>query len=125
MPHPFADMGATLIAALGASGVVSLRRRAAGSYVNGVYVSGAETVTPMDAVVQHAQPKDLKQLPENERSSEAIVLFTVNRLQTGTPATFEADRIDWDGRRWKVVLVEDWTDQAVYARAIAVREGQG
>ena len=123
MPHPFADLGATIVSALGGTAAISVTRMAAGAYVDGVWTPGAPTVTAFDAVVQPSTPREVSLLPENQRSKEAITIYTVDSLQTATPAGVEADLVAWSGRNWRVLVVEDWTVQAQYARAVAVREG--
>lgn len=124
MTHPFGNLGPIIIAALGEVSVISVSRRAVGSYVNGSWVRGAPTVTNYDAVVQPSSPRELQQLQENERTTEAITLYTLTPLQTSdVSSSVESDIVTWAGRTWRVRLVEDWLVQAQYARAIAIREG--
>lgn len=124
MPHPFANIGPAILGALGDPAPITVSTFATGSYVNGEWVSGAASVSTLSAVVQPLRPREMFQLPEAERSEEAIAIFTLAALRTSTPAGLEADRVTWAGRVWRVVLVEDWTAQAGYARAVAVRLGQ-
>jgi hypothetical protein len=123
MPFPFADIGTAIIAALGASSVIQRTRYAPGTRTAGVFVNGAPTTVSIDAVVQPVKPRELQQLPENERTEEAISIFSISTLQTSEPAFQQGDLITWAGRSYKVVLVEDWTAQANYSRSIATRKG--
>jgi hypothetical protein len=124
MPHPFANLGPAIIGALGDPSPVTLSRFGTGSYVNGEWVSGPVTVSTLPAVIQPLKPREVAQLPEAERTEEVIAVFTSAALQTSTPSGLEADRLTWAGRVWRVILVEDWTAQAGYARAVAVRLAQ-
>lgn len=126
MTHPFASLGPTIIAALGATEVVTITRRAAGAHdeATGIWTPGASSTLEVDAVVQPVTPRDLQMLPEGERTKEAIALFTVAALVTSdVGSAVEADQVAWSSRTWRVALVEDWTAQAGYARAIATRVG--
>lgn len=124
MPHPFANLGPAIIGALGDPSPVTLSRFGTGSYVNGEWVSGPVTVSTLPAVIQPLKPRELAQLPEAERTEEAIAVFTSEALQTSTPSGLEADRLTWAGRVWRICIVEDWTAQAGYCRSVAVRLAQ-
>lgn len=122
---PFGDIGSAVLAALGAPAAISVTRRAAGAYgTDGVFVPGASSVLPMTAHVQPAPSKDVQQLPENERSKEAIAVYTRDALVASDVASaVPSDEVSWAGRSYKVVRVDDWTAQARYARAICTRMG--
>lgn len=125
---PFADLGSVVLAAFGAASAVTLRRYAAGSYdaATGQWTSGAVTTSSVMAAVQPLGPRELELLPENERTIEAVGIYTRSALLTSNVLTGQqADEIVWDGKIHKVVRVEDWTRQARYARAFAVRLGDG
>lgn len=127
MPYPTADLGPCLISALGDLQVISVERYPAGSYstTTGLWTQGTATTLTLDAVVQPAGPRETEQLPENERTKEALQVFTLEALQTSrVPGQIESDIVLFAGKRWKVMKVEDWTLQAGYARAICVREGE-
>lgn len=124
MPNPFAAIGAVVVAHLGAPTAISVSR-ASGSYssATGNWTPGAATVFTADAHVQPATPKDLRMLPENERTIESIAIYTVDGLRTSDVSTGQmADVVTWSGRTWRVRAVESWTAQAGYAKAIAQRE---
>lgn len=125
MPHPFVDLFTPILGALGAPGAITVKRRAAGTWnADGTHTRGAETLISTDAVVQPSGPKELMKLPENERTKEAITVFTRTALQASdVSAQLAADLIVWKSREYEVQIVEDWTTQAQYARAIATRVG--
>lgn len=128
MPHPFGDLGVCIVGELGGFEAITVRRRPAGAYDTtpgaGKFVRGAETSTATSAVVQPSTPKEVEKLPENERTKEAITLYTIDALvASDVSAQRSADLIDWQGRTYEVQRVEDWTSQAKYALAIATRVG--
>jgi hypothetical protein len=72
-----------------------------------------------------AGPREIQLLPENERTKEAITVYTLAALCTSDVASSdESDRVTWHGRQYKVIQVEDWVSQTGYARAIATRIGE-
>ena len=69
-------------------------------------------------------PEMLQLLPEEEKNETFITVYTDYPLSTGTPedagASFVApDRIRWDNRIWRVVMVRDWSAFG-YVQACAV-----
>lgn len=126
MPNPFAAIGAVVVAALGAPAAISVSR-ASGTYdaASGVWDPGTASVFTVDAHVQPAGPRDLRMLPENERTIEAITIFTIDALHTSDVASGQmADVVTWSGRTWRVRAVEDWNAQARYFKSVAQREGE-
>lgn len=127
MPMPFGALGAAILAHLGAPAAITVTRYESGAYsdTTGNWVRGApvdDSPISVDAHVQPATPKEILQLPENERSREAIAIYTVDKLLTSDKAAgIEADVVTWLGRSYRVLVVEDWTTQAQYAKAIATR----
>ena len=65
-------------------------------------------------------PEMLQLLPEEERAEEFIAIYTDYPLSTGTPEASGAssftgpDRIQWNGRTWRVVRVRDWQNFGYY-----------
>jgi len=124
MPHPIADIGTPILACLGAVGAITVRSFPAGAYVAGYWSQGAPVDTATTAVVQPSTPKEVEQLPEEERTKEAITVYTRNPLKTSDVSSQDqSDVILWDGREWKVMISEDWTAQAMYSRSVATRVG--
>lgn len=127
MTHPFASLGPAIIAALGDPTAIEVTRIDAdsGAYANGIWISGDATTSTVPAVVQPSSPKEMRQVPENERTAEGISVWTELPLQASDVAQrLEADVITWSGRSWRVMVVEDWSAQAGYAKAIATRIGE-
>lgn len=127
MPNPFAILGPAVLAAFGAPTAISVLRRAAGAYDGdtGKWAPADETTTTeVEAAVQPATPKEIAQLPENERTSKAIRIYTSLRLLTSDSAgAIEADRVTWQGETYRVLKVNDWAVQAGYYESIATRVG--
>ena len=124
MSNPFGDIGSVVVAELGGAAAVTLRRFAAPTYVNGMAVATAPTVSSLDAAVQPSTRREVMKLPEGERTKEAISIFTVEVLQESDVSTgAKSDQVVWKGRTYEVQIVEDWTIQAAYALAIATRIG--
>lgn len=127
MAMPFANMGPTVLATFGALAAVSVESRDPGGYdpSTGRFLQAAAFTAPLECVVLPSQPNEIKQLPENERSTEAITLYALVPLQSSNVALKrEADRVVWQGRTFKVVLVENYVPQAGYARMVCTREGE-
>lgn len=124
MTLPFANLGPEIIAAFGETALVPVSRSAAGAYVNGRFVQPVASSFAIDAVVLPSGPKELEQLPENERTKESITVYSTTLLQSSdVSGQLPADVVSWAGRSWRVRLVEDYIVHANYMRAICVREG--
>lgn len=127
MPHPFADLGNPIIDALGEVNAITLTRYGVGAYsdTTGQWVPGASTDSTLDAVVQPSTPKEIQALPENERTREAITVWTREELKTSDVVGSEqADQIAWKGRQYKAQVKTDWTSQAGYCQTVATRLGE-
>ena len=86
------------------------------------------TFTIDPAVVHPTRGRDLLLLPEGDRSTASIVVFTKERLRTALEGTREeADIVLYSPggdkvRRYRVITAEDWTTQSGHYRSIAVKE---
>ena len=126
MGHPFGDLGTCILQELGAVHAITVRRFGGGAVDPSTGFYGGEVFadTPTTAVVQPSTPKETEKLDELERTKEAITLYTRAALLTSDVSTAgKADEITWKGKTYEVQIVEDWTDQAQYALAIATRIG--
>lgn len=123
MPMPFANLGPHVLAQFGRAAAITVERPTAGTFsADGYFAPGAGTLTlAMDAAVMPARAEEMEALPENERTREGILIFTLEALRVSSvSARTQADIVTWAGRKWVVASVEDWTAQAGYASAIAL-----
>lgn len=123
-----ADLGSIVMSTFGDPAAITVTRYpSTGSFgADGVWVGGVPVTIPMTAAVQPAGAREVQQLPEAERKTEAQVFYTTVALVVGGSPGQEADRILWRGRTYRAVKqLEDWSAQANYYRCVAVLEGQG
>ena len=102
-------------------------RRAAGTYVNGRFVQGDLTQAKIRMSVQQARERDLRDLPEGQRTVDAKVLIVQPPCDLRTAnetAKTEADTVCINDEEWMVVKVWDNTTTRVlpHMRAIALRK---
>lgn len=110
----------------------TFRRFAPGRYVNGEWVNGVEVIPQDDqgnevafsmvASIQRLTAQEMLALPEGERSSERITIYTETKLEKGDEATkTKGDIVLYNGREYEVRKVENWmeTPQPHYT-AVAV-----
>jgi hypothetical protein len=86
---------------------VNLYRKAAGTYVNGIWVEGGETLIVITASIQPTTGEEMLSLPEGRRNRKTYSLFTstkINLISTGT----NPDQVQIFGERFEVVRVEPW-----------------
>lgn len=96
-------------------------RRSGGAYdADGRWVGGAESLTDVMAVIQPVDPDDLQALPEGERSEASKAVWTRTELRTAREDAHEADIVEADGARWKILAVFDRAEGGWY-KAIAGR----
>lgn len=125
MPHPFVDLFAEFGGELGAKCSILVRSfggawdKTTHKYANVTFFD-----TPTDAAVQPSTPKEVEKLEENERTKEAITVYTSTPLQTSDVSSQgKADVVVWMNKSYEVKLTEDWSEQAGYSRSIATRLG--
>lgn len=94
---------------LGAT-TLTVTRRAAGSYVAGVWTPGATSTLTVEGSLQPMTGRELLLLPEGERTRARWKLYTETELRTADETTTtEADRVSWNGRSLVVVRVQDYS----------------
>ena len=111
---------------LGGTAFTVLRR----SYIlsEGTPTPQSEQTFTVSGNIQPASPEDLQLFPEEERSSEWILILSPIRLQTGesassiVPSFHSADLIQYRGRIYRVARVRDWLPQGGFHKAWAVRQ---
>lgn len=82
----------------------TIKRTVPGSYVNGVYVEGAETTLTIQASVQPMSGNDLVAVPEGRRASDMVKLYTSTDLfsQGDTGSGQSPDRLVWLGKDYEI-----------------------
>lgn len=89
---------------------ITRRRIAAGSYVAGTYVPGAETSTTLAASITPLPDRELERATDGQRTRGGWRLITTEDLRTADRAgSTPADRVVFRGRVHEVVRVGDWT----------------
>lgn len=86
-------------------------RDAAGGYVDGYWIDGTTTTTPIKASIQPLSSKEYANLPEGIRNEASAKVITQFALKSG-------DRLVEAGVRYKVLSVDDWQGLGGYTRAI-------
>lgn len=88
---------------------ITVTRAAAGTWVAGQWVPGADKIYKVLAVVQPASGRDQLILDEALRTREIIVLYTRKALQTtNEKGSQTADVVGYRGSDWQVQHVESW-----------------
>jgi len=77
------------------------------------------TTFPVVGVIQPASPEQVESLPEANRSSSTIAVYSPELLTDGSE-TLAADLVAWEGQDYRVVSVEDRMAAAGYCLALAV-----
>jgi len=68
----------------------------------------AETTTPISVVVTSDKGQNLRRNPEAAISEGSILAHSIFRFTEGGDG-LDADILDWNGRRWTVVTVDDYS----------------
>lgn len=108
---------------------LSVKRYAAGSWVEGRFVRGDESTTQILASVQPLSPNEIVKLPEHMRNRETLKIYTGDRLFLGDEKSGKSgDIITHDGREFEVQKVENWhigTNLQHYKAYAVLIEGEG
>lgn len=83
---------------------VTRTRRAAGTYVAGVFTEGATTTATIQAAVFAVSPRVLQDLPEGIRSEAKWTAWSRSDMRTAS-GDLPADTITWQGAAWRVLHV--------------------
>jgi hypothetical protein len=98
-------------------------RTGAGAYVDGNWVAGAGSGTfDMAASIQRLTPQETAALPEGQRTSEWIRIYTPTQLQrTNESLKLKGDLVNYNGRQYEVMKIENWTETRIqHYKALAV-----
>lgn len=98
--------------------------REGGTWQAGVWVS-SETPIVMQGTVTAANPRDLDQVPEGDRTTGVMCFYSQQEIYTTragdrTQPDGTSDQISWNGDRYRVSSVMPWSDFGYY-KALAVR----
>jgi hypothetical protein len=108
------------------------RRFGPGRYVSGQWVDGDEVIPTdedgnetsfsMTASVQRLTPQETAAMPEGQRSSEWIKVYTGTQLlRADESERTKGDVVLFHGREYEVKKIEDWTDTELpHYKALAV-----
>jgi hypothetical protein len=103
---------AALIARFGSS--VTVTRKGAGAYVNGVFVAGATSSLALTAAVQPLNGREFEALPTGERTTETLKMYSVDEiLPPKDDANIVGDVVSFDGKTYRVKSVERWVDSGL------------
>ncbi len=94
-----------------------------GGWINGAAIPNPPQALVVSATVQPLSGHDLLILPEGERTTERIWLYTDTELQTASGAQGTTpDVVTWRGIQYQVQRVDRWQETALaHFRAMAVR----
>ncbi len=98
---------------------ITVKRKAAGSYLNGHYVAGAEAEYSALASVQPLSGEEIMQSPEADRKRESLKVFTTSELKVN-------DTVTRSGRDYEVQKVMDFSAHRIphYEAVMLLIEGQ-
>jgi len=101
------------------SETITLKRRAAGSYVNGHFVPGAESSSSIEASVQPLTGSEILQLPEADRKKEVWKVFSESEILAN-------DTITKSSKNYEVRSVRDFSVHSIshYEAVMVLIEGQ-
>lgn len=89
---------------------LNIYRKSPGSFVQGRWVEGTETLIPITASIQPTTGEEMLSLPEGRRNRKTYSLFTSSPIEVinGLNNSSNPDQIDIFGERYEVVRVEVW-----------------
>jgi len=107
------------------SNELTVIREKSGYIVKGRYQETPPQEVNIKASIQPVSGKDRMMLPEGIRSKEIIKLYTTFLLQTdNAEGSTKSDVVVYNGCRYDVITVEDWTVDGGYYKAVAARSGR-
>jgi len=87
----------------------SVKRFAPGEYIDGHYIAGAESTFEIVASIQPLGAYEMLQLPEGQRTKEAVKIYTTSPLrQTIESQQVKGDRVAYKSRLYEVQKVSTW-----------------
>lgn len=79
------------------------------------------------ALVQTATDEELQKVEEGRRTKGGIKIYTDLELRPRTASVelqVQPDEVLWDGRKWQVEKVDNWSEHGFHYKAIAIKMGQ-
>lgn len=99
----------------------TVTRRSAGSWVEGKFVGASPQTFTIIAVVVPAGVQQLQMLPEGQRESDTVRVFTDTEIHTADPVENKtADTINYRDRDYEIVRDSFWNGR--FYEALAVRK---
>lgn len=93
---------------------LTISRKAAGSYVNGRWVDGAETTFPAVGSLQPATGNKAQALMEGKRIIGIMEFITGTKLIAADPLTQSSgDIATIDETQWEVIHIEPWQNNII------------
>lgn len=100
-------------------------REKTGFYVEGRYQETPPEEVAIKASVQPVSGQDRMMLPEGIRSKEIVKIYTTYLLKTASAeGSIKADVVIYNGCRYDVTMVQDWTVDGGFYKAFAARSGR-
>ena len=105
------------------NGTYTVTRSTPGAVTNGRKSASSSSTFTIEASEQPLSGRDLRALPEGERTDDKIKLYTETELRTRT-GTHEADTIVIGSYTYKVITVQTWNGLgSIYYKAIISKVG--
>lgn len=104
---------------------LTVKRKTAGSYVNSRWQEGTETTIKIKANVQpNLSGRDVRTLPEGDRSKKTIKLYTTSDINVAEQGELlEGDKVLWKGEWYEVRATFPYEMGVLnHTKAICVRE---
>lgn len=102
---------------------LSVTRAAASTLgANGLWTPGATTTVAVSAVVVPMGGRQMDALPEGWRTRDPLIVYAKSALKTvDESAKTDGDRFARGGATYEVQTVQDWSQQAGYWSAVAIK----
>lgn len=94
---------------------ITIYRKTQGSYVDGLWVAGADVEVVRNVNIQPLKPSEIQMMPESERTKEWYKLYCSEDLRTLQEGTngWPADEFIWQGYRYRIMKVQNYSMQTL------------
>ena len=101
---------------------LTVTRRAAGAFSDGVWQEGTETELLILASVQPLRPDEMDSLPEGRRDRQAVKIYTSTELFTVRGKDTSPDLVVWRGDTFEVISVAPHQSAVIsHFKAVALK----